>query len=595
MEHEDRRAANVERVAVATLVEICGRDHEVPAFEARSVEVSGRGMHVRTTYLPELHAPLVCRFESDGREVIVEGEVAWRVEAGEDSAFGIRFTALDSNSVEVLKEMCGVSRPMDESVPPPPVSEAVELIAQVGADVKLHIEGLGAPMKARVREGSEHRVQVGANLEFLRVGRSLELENVDDGRRRDAEIDSVSVAVDPQTQIPQLVVCLRYDGAEVTPQPSVIDAAVKARDSYAQRLEPEHSPIPPGASLDPEPLAADEYYDDKEEIESGGHVRERLDILAGNAASMAKVAGAGLAKLGSAAWSGGGALANSAGTTVSKLRAKREETKVPPRRTTAPPPSGVLSTSAQRFRSARQPVRSAAPEPSAPARIASRARVGMIAAAITVLAVGSYTLVGGETEVGESPLASAAAVETETQPTVAATAPAEAVEVEVEPEAPESGDIVANVPLFGPTPMATAQAAELGAQPVERTSVDDVSEDRAFDDTPRAITKLRPEEVQPWGRGRMHLPIVHRMKLSAPGAALVGKRTSRGFSVTVPGREVSGAPSTIERRDDRIVKVRTENNAKGATISFQFRSAIPSYKIRLRKSYIEFFISSPEK
>ena len=197
MEHEDRRAANVERVAVATLVEICGRDHEVPAFEARSVEVSGRGMHVRTTYLPELHAPLVCRFESDGREVIVEGEVAWRVEAGEDSAFGIRFTALDSNSVEVLKEMCGVARPRDESVPPPPVSEAVELIAQVGADVKLHIEGLGAPMKARVREGSEHRVQVGSNLEFLRVGRSLELENVDDGRRRDAEIDSVSVAVDP--------------------------------------------------------------------------------------------------------------------------------------------------------------------------------------------------------------------------------------------------------------------------------------------------------------------------------------------------------------------------------------------------------------
>ena len=92
----------------------------------------------------------------------------------------------------------------------------------------------------------------------------------------------------------------------------------------------------------------------------------------------------------------------------------------------------------------------------------------------------------------------------------------------------------------------------------------------------------------------MHMPIVHRLKLSAPGAALVGKRTARGFSVTVPGREVSGASSKIERRDDRIVKVRTENSSKGATISFQFRSAIPAYKIRLRKSYVEFFISSPK-
>ena len=45
MQKQDRRASGVKRVPVQTLVEICGRVPEVPAFEAQSIEVSGRGMH----------------------------------------------------------------------------------------------------------------------------------------------------------------------------------------------------------------------------------------------------------------------------------------------------------------------------------------------------------------------------------------------------------------------------------------------------------------------------------------------------------------------------------------------------------------------
>ena len=32
----------------------------------------------------------------------------------------------------------------------------------------------------------------------------------------------------------------------------------------------------------------------------------------------------------------------------------------------------------------------------------------------------------------------------------------------------------------------------------------------------------------------------------------------------------------------------------GARVTFVFRSKIPTYKVRLRKSYVEFFISSPD-
>ena len=79
MQGQERRNTSTERVIVETLVEMCGVDAAAaPAFEAESVNVSGRGMQVRTGYLPEVGAPLVCRFEHQGHEIIVEGSVAWR-------------------------------------------------------------------------------------------------------------------------------------------------------------------------------------------------------------------------------------------------------------------------------------------------------------------------------------------------------------------------------------------------------------------------------------------------------------------------------------------------------------------------------------
>src|SRR5262249_4727298 len=183
---------------------------------------SSRGMHLRTAYLPDEGAPLVCRFEEQGREIVVEGVVAWRREGARGGEFGIEFTALDGRSVDALRDLCERDQASAES--DKAASGDDQAPHDSGTKVRLHIDGLGSPMKARVRSGDPRRVQVGSNLEFLKVGRRLEIEDLERGGRRTAHIDSVNVAIDPESRLPQLVVALRYEGVEEsTPEPSVAD------------------------------------------------------------------------------------------------------------------------------------------------------------------------------------------------------------------------------------------------------------------------------------------------------------------------------------------------------------------------------------
>ena len=287
---EDRRAPGVQRVALSAVVEICGQQADIPPFEARSLEVSGRGMQVRS------ESPLVLRFEHEGREVVVEGLVAWRRESDEGGDFGIRFTALDSKSVVVLKELCAPrevterqallpsSVPSaeeslfeelpDESEPPP-----AAFCTKRGAAMKLHIDGLAAPMKARVVEGTANRVRVGSQLEFLTLGRSLQLEDLSTARKQAAHIHSVSVEVDAETQIPQLVVTLRGgEAADVTPEPTVVTAErLRSRadevDFVDEKTEPSRKRM---WAAPKKPTASEPELDEDEEEDDDMDAAERL-------------------------------------------------------------------------------------------------------------------------------------------------------------------------------------------------------------------------------------------------------------------------------------------------------------------------------
>jgi hypothetical protein len=197
MNTEDRRAPGVTRMPFDALVEVGGALG--PSFEAQALNVSEEGMQLRTAYLPEQGQPLTCRFDSGpGQSVLASGEVVWSHGEDKGGQFGIRFTDMDAESVDSLKRVCGLS----EANEPLPV--------HAGSKVRLHIDGLASPMKARIRDAGATDVTVGSALGFLQVGRQLELEDAQSGNKRPASIDHVEVAVDPASRIPQLVVTLRY-------------------------------------------------------------------------------------------------------------------------------------------------------------------------------------------------------------------------------------------------------------------------------------------------------------------------------------------------------------------------------------------------
>jgi hypothetical protein len=587
----ERRDLGARRVSVSTLVEVVGNVPGIPVFEAEAVDVSARGMHLRTAYLPHEGDPLVCRFENGGREILVEGVVAWRQEHSRGGEFGVQFTALDSKSVESLRELCGGK----DAEPAPGLAAG-----PVGSRVRLHIDGLGSPMKARVKEGGgSARLQVGSSLEFLKLGRKLQMEDIEHGARREAQIDGVSVIVDPSTQVPQLVVALRFAGAEDNHTPSPHAADVALRGARSLDLPASHVTLggaPPLSTRDASESgeAGNDPTDDAEANDGDPEMRGTVAQIAERAGERAKVAGVALAQASSSAARGALGLFQAAAERVGKLRGT-------PRRTTS---GRVMPSPKPRLR-AQHPAEGAE---AIPGLIKLRlGKKGLIGVGVATLALG--TMLALSSRSGEPPAAASSA------------APAEQiVAAEVASAAPAAdGAVTANVPLFGPTPLATTEPAPLAPGPGERAieaaekadaaalspnrapdlAWSDEGESRsatresAKQSEAESSDRSRPEEVTPWGRGRMKEPTIHRLRLDAPGAALQGNAESTGFSVIVPSRKVMEAAGGIAKRDERIARIRATNTPGGAQVSIRFKGAVPPYRVRLRKDYLEFLISAP--
>jgi hypothetical protein len=294
MNTEDRRAPGATRLPFDGLVEVGGALG--PSFEAQAVNVSEDGMHLRTAYLPEQGQPLTCRFDAgSGQSVLVSGEVVWSQGADKGGEFGVRFTDMDAESVESLRRICGVTV-ATEARPVPS-----------GSKVRLHIDGLASPMRAKIRDARAGAVTVGSDLSFLQVGRPLELEDALSGMKRPAKIDRVDVAVDPTSHVPQLIVTLRYSDA-----PAPAEAAPWVR-GWAP---------PPSATSASDDLAA---------------VEEASAKMKGALARNLTRVGPALERL-----------TERARTMVTLLAKRREEGRSPVRRTTAPPPGGALHATGRR-------------------------------------------------------------------------------------------------------------------------------------------------------------------------------------------------------------------------------------------------------
>jgi hypothetical protein len=165
---------------------------------------------------------------------------------------------------------------------------------------------------------------------------------------------------------------------------------------------------------------------------------------------------------------------------------------------------------------------------------------------------------------------------------------------------------------LGPAPDELGGAAPQASKPTQARDDEfsDADRDESFAETPSKKhdkdkdkanksdkpekAEVQPEDVKPFVEGKLHLPVIHKLKLDKPGAALQGTKSSSGFTVVIPNRKVMDGGTSIVKRDDRIADVKIKNTDAGARITFVFRgSKVPAYKVRLRHSSVEFFVSSP--
>ena len=249
---QERRAGEGKRVHFEALVAV--GEMVGGGFEAESIDVSPEGMRLRTAFLPAVGDKLVCRFDGMGAEVVAEGEVIWKNQEARGGEFGLRFVDLDPDTAEAVRAMCG-SLGGEEEAPAAASPEAPQVPR--GARVRLHIEGLGSPMKARVREAAAKELEVGSNLEFLKVGRSLQLEDVDQGKRREATIAHVKVDIDPATNVPQLVVSLRYDKEPSAEVGAIVPRNKGERSEKADKRASVRPPSAPSTRRASETLASE--------------------------------------------------------------------------------------------------------------------------------------------------------------------------------------------------------------------------------------------------------------------------------------------------------------------------------------------------
>jgi hypothetical protein len=506
MNTEDRRAPGATRMPFEGLVEVGGALG--PSFEAQAVNVSEDGIHLRTAYLPEQGQPLTCRFDAgSGQSVLASGEVVWAAGADKGGEFGVRFTDMDAESVDSLKRIIGVA------------SRSAEV--QSGSKVRLHIDGLASPMRAKIKDARSTAVTVGSDLGFLQVGRQLELEDAQSGRKRPACIDRVEVAVDPASHVPQLVVTLRsadMDASAGSESPvAVAPTVAAAADDLASAEE---------ASLKMKGVVA--------------HKISRIGPALGRFADRAKTMVALLAKRASDA---------------------REDGAMS-RRTTGLPVGGGLHASGRRV--VRGEPATPAPEPASMAsRFGSTQRKVIVGGAVMAVAIAGALVLkkshgDAAPQVATAAPGAGSAVSASETPPAASTAVAAAV---LPPGSDSAGALTAPVPQ--------------SVAPVAVATADDTS------DSSKTAHK-KHARVAPFGNGPVHHGNVLRLKMDGPIDSLEGAQQPTGFVVKLPGRRSLEAAGPLAARDGRIAAIKVANETAGAELTIAFKDGVPNYQVSAR-------------
>jgi hypothetical protein len=550
MSTEDRRAPGATRIPFEAMVEVGGALG--PSFEAQAINISEDGMALRTAYLPEVGQPITCRFDvGTGGSVLAAGEVLWTQDCGQGGEFGIRFTNLDPESVDALAQILGT---------------APQIVAQMpGSRIRLHIDGLGSPMRARVKGATGAEVTAFSELGFLQVGKQLELEDTQTGAKRPARIDRVEVEIDPESRVPQLVVAMRYDDEQARAEAEAALAATQRKESTPEpsvmdgEATPVNTPADHGLSSAQARLAEEES-------------RKLRSAWARGAASV----GPAFARF-----------ASRAKTTISLLAKRRGKSEgdsapIPLRRVTAPPPGGPLHAAGRKVVRGEPLVDKGMHvdmSELAPSRFKmNRKKVAIAGAVAIAMTLGVIAL---KRPAPAAPLANAeppeAAAAGNTPTPANATTLTSATTV-----APTTTDTIAGslgaLPALGPDPSSTKELAD-GA--------------RLGGNYNNKEKKGGPNKVTPFGNG----PVAHgnflRLKMDGAIEKIEGASQPTGFTVVIPGRRSLEAAAPLAARDARIASIRVANESNGAELALTFKDGVPNYQVRAHGDTLEIALATP--
>lgn len=535
----DRRAPGATRIPFDGMVEVGGALG--PSFEAQAVNLSEEGMHLRTAYLPEIGQPITCRFDAgQGLTVVAAGEVLWKDEMGDGGEFGIRFTNLDAQSTVALQRIMGMAE------------EGVLPRQPHGRKVRLHIEGLASPMRARLRGTQATCATAYSELGFLEMGKPLELEDATSGERRPALIDRVDVEVEQGSRIPQLVVTLRYDDAMAheAAAGSLAGVTVEEQTDGEHAAEAHDGEMDEGADAaahegehdEAAPVAAKAIDGEPEEIDE-----ESKKLKGSFARTAAKITPAMMQ------W------AKRTKTTLALLAAKAakkrggsgDDVEIPLRRTTAPAPGGGLHAAGRkvvRGEIAEERTEEESPKPKLKITKRKAAVAGAIGIA-TILAV-----VAMRKPAAPPPLASAPPVDS----ALAAAPPA--------PTAPPA-------PIAPPNDPLATQA--MGAQPGMV-----------------AMGKTKSGKPAPFTNGSVgaHGNVI-RMKMDGQIESIQGASQPTGFTVVIPNRKSLDAAGPLASKDPRIAALKVANEDQGAELTVTFKDGVPPYAVRAKGDVLELVLA----
>jgi hypothetical protein len=533
-ENEERRSQGA-RVPFEAMVEVGSAAG--PSFEAHALDVSADGMHLKTSFLPEIGQPLTCRFDTGpDSSVLASGEVVWRQDGGDGGEFGVRFTDLDEESAAALSKIATIAIPAEKPVD------------QSGTKVRLHIEGLGSPMRAKVKGADRKALTVGSELGFLQVGKELELEDAQTGKKRPARIDRVDVEIDPETKVPQLVVSLKYEDVE---------------ESIACKV--------------------DEPEGDLESIQEAGE-----QMKGAFARSVAKVTPALMEMV---------KKAKIAAVQYAEKKMKKEEDAAP-KRMTAPPPAGALHANGRKV--IRDEVAEAAPQ-GAMAKLSplikkaemhkKKIAIGSAAFALVALfLIGTHKHEPAATPAVAQNGAAAIADPNAAAPTTPAAVggPVAGDSTMANAASPLAqnqnvGAVAGGMPLAIPPGNISASSESFGGPAVDPGYADQ--------DTSESGSSNRKINVVPFGNGPVGHGNVLKIKMDGAIEKIEGAPQATGFTVVIPNRRSLEAAAPLAARDGRIASIKITNDSPGAELSLQFKDGVPNYQVRARGDELEIVLA----